>query len=145
MGENALRDFFIIILNNNYEGQVTGETFNYKGKTDILIRAEVKNAFIAECKIWRGPKSLTSSIDQVLRYSSWRDTKTAVLMFCKNREFSDILEKIDGTVKSHSNYKREYNLKKRFLNIETVFSYIFHQSVDKNRELLLTVMCFNIS
>ncbi|MBI3684466.1 MAG: hypothetical protein HY235_29170 [Acidobacteria bacterium] len=58
MGEEDLRTHFLVQLNAQYEGQATGETFNYQGKTDILIRAEGRNAFIAECKFWRGEKAL---------------------------------------------------------------------------------------
>ena len=50
MGEEDLRQHFLVQLNGQYEGQATGETFNCEGKTDILIRAEGKNIFIAECK-----------------------------------------------------------------------------------------------
>jgi len=75
MGEEDLRTHFLVQLNGQYEGQATGETFNYEGKTDILIRVDGKNVFIAECKFWRGPKALKSTIDQLLGYLSWRDTK----------------------------------------------------------------------
>ena len=40
MGEEDLRQHFLMQLNGQYEGQATGETFNYGGKTDILVRAE---------------------------------------------------------------------------------------------------------
>ena len=38
MGEEDLRTHFLIQLNGQYEGHATAETFNYEGKTDILIR-----------------------------------------------------------------------------------------------------------
>jgi hypothetical protein len=81
MGEEDLRTHFLVQLNGRYEGQATGETFNYTGKTDILIRISGKNIFIAECKIWHGQKALKSTIDQLLDYLSWRDTKVAILVF----------------------------------------------------------------
>ena len=58
MGEESLRIHFLVGLNGHYEGQATGETFNGAGKTDILIRVDGKNIFIAECKFWGGPKVL---------------------------------------------------------------------------------------
>ncbi len=70
MAEESLRSHFLVQLNGHYEGQATGETFNYEGKTDILIRSEGKNIFIAECKYWAGPQKLTDAIDQLLGYSS---------------------------------------------------------------------------
>ena len=52
--EEELRWLFLVPLNGLYEGQATGETFNFDGKTDILIRVNGKNIFIAECAIWNG-------------------------------------------------------------------------------------------
>ena len=48
--EEALRDHLLLYLEPRFEGSATGETFNSTGKTDILIRHENSNAFIAECK-----------------------------------------------------------------------------------------------
>jgi hypothetical protein len=142
--EEEIRDFFIIILNSHYEGQATGETFNFRGKTDILIRYEDRNAFVAECKIWRGEKSLSSTIDQLLRYTNWRDTKTAILLFNENENLTRVLEEIGRVAESHEFYKRKHELKNKKLCNETIFSYIFHQPNDVNRELFLTIMVFDI-
>ncbi len=57
MKEEDLRQHFLVQLNGQYEGQATGETFNYDGKTDILIRIDGRNIFIAECKYWGGPSA----------------------------------------------------------------------------------------
>ena len=70
MDEESLRWQFLVPLNSHYEGMATGETFNYTGKTDILIRYEGKNVFIAECKIWRGAEAFVETIDQLLGYTS---------------------------------------------------------------------------
>ena len=75
MKEEDLRQHFLVQLNGQYEGQASGETFNFEGKTDILIRHEGKNIFIAECKFWRGPSTVADTLDQLLSYLSWRDTK----------------------------------------------------------------------
>ncbi len=139
MKEEDLRQHFLVQLNGQYEGQATGETFNYEGKTDILIRVENKNVFIAECKFWRGEKKLLKAIDQLLGYLSWRDTKTALLIFNQTKGFSEILEKIQFVVKSHHCYKKDLGMKD-----ETIFRYLFHQPSDRNREFILTIMAFNV-
>jgi len=139
MDEESLRWQFLVPLNSHYEGLATGETFNCTGKTDILIRYEGKNVFIAECKIWHGQKSLSEAIDQLLGYASWRDTKTAVILFNKNQNFSAVLSQIQEAVKGHSCFKRELGK-----HGETSFRYVFHQPSDEARELLLTVMAFNV-
>jgi hypothetical protein len=139
MGEEDLRSHFLVQLNGQYEGQATGETFNFSGKTDILIRINGKNIFIAECKFWKGPKALTNAIGQLLSYASWRDTKTSILVFNRNKNFSAVLEKIPGVVKSHPCFKREIDGKD-----ETIFRYLFHQPNDPSRELLLTILAFDV-
>lgn len=45
--EESLRDHLILILTPHFEGSVTGETFNKSGKTDILLRYENTNIFVA--------------------------------------------------------------------------------------------------
>lgn len=137
--EEALRSHFLVQLNGHYQGQATGETFNYEGKTDILIRSEGRNIFIAECKFWSGPKKLAETIDQLLGYSSWRDTKTAVVVFNRNRDFSKVLATIPGAVRAHPQYKKDLPGSN-----ETVFRYLFANRDDRNRELHLTVMAFDV-
>lgn len=139
MREEDLRTHFLVQLNGQYEGQATGETFNYQGKTDIFVQEKGRNVFVAECKIWRGEKSLVKTLDQILSYLSWRDTKAAILIFNRKISLSAVLEKIAPTVKSHPCFKREQRV-----SDETVFRYVFHQPGDLNREVWLTVMVFNI-
>ena len=50
--KNRYVRIFWFELNGHYEGGASGETFNYEGKTDILIRVQGKNIFIAECEYW---------------------------------------------------------------------------------------------
>jgi hypothetical protein len=139
MDEESLRSHFLVQLNGHYEGQATGETFNYEGKTDILIRAEGKNIFIAECKYWGGPKKLTETLDQLLNYSCWRDTKVAVIIFNRRKNFSSVLDAIPATVEAHQNCKRALGR-----NSETSFRYIFAHRDDPNREMILTVLAFDV-
>ena len=105
MGEEDLRTHFLVQLNGHYEGQATGETFNYEGKTDILVRADGRNIFIAECKFWTGPKGLTKALGQLLGYAAWRDTKAALLVFNRDRNTSTVLEGVAKTVREHLNFK----------------------------------------
>ena len=139
MGEEDLRQHFLAQLNGQYEGQATGETFNYEGKTDILIRAEGKNIFIAECKFWTGPASLSEALDQLLGYTSWRDTKTALLIFNRKATMSTVLQRIPLTVREHANYKTDLNYE-----TESGFRYVFSHRDDPDREFMLTVLAFDI-
>ena len=139
LGEEDLRTNFLLHLNGHYEGQATGETFNYEGKTDILVRAQDKNIFIAECKVWAGSQGFKDAIDQLLGYTSWRDTKTALLVFNRNAAMSTVLNWIPEVARKHPNYKAE-----RDYSSETGFRYIFGHRDDPNRELTLTVLVFDV-
>jgi len=139
MKEEDIRQHFLVQLNGQYEGQATGETFNFQGKTDILIRHEGKNIFIAECKFWEGTKGLKDTINQILNYLSWRDTKTSIFIFNRGRNLSNVLLKIPDIVKNHTNFKRQLEYRP-----ETGFRFILHHKDDKNRELCLTIMVFEV-
>lgn len=139
MGEEDLRTHFLVQLNGHYDGQATGETFNYEGKTDILIRLNGKNIFIGECKYWGGAQKFLETINQLLGYSSWRDTKVAVIIFSKNKDFTNVINVMNETVKQHPNFKRDLGRKS-----ETSFRYVFGHQDDSNRELILTVMAFHV-
>lgn len=139
MKEEDLRQHFLVQLNAQYEGSATGETFNYQGKTDILIRHEGKNAFIAECKFWKGEKAFSETIGQILSYTSWRDTKTSIILFNRGKDFSAVLGKIPDILKAHACFKRDEGKRG-----ETEFRFVLHQPDDVNRELILTVLAFNV-
>jgi hypothetical protein len=108
MREEDLRQHFLVQLNGQYEGQATGETFDFEGKTDILIRAEGRNIFIAECKFWKGPESL---------------------------------QKIPEVFKAHPNFKRQLDY---HTEPETGFRFILHHRDDPDRELIVTVLVFEV-
>jgi len=137
--EEDLRTHFLVQLNGRYEGQASGETFNFAGKTDIIIRDGERNVFIAECKFWNGPKALTEALDQLLSYASWRDTKTATLLFNRGRQLSTVLDKIPLTVSAHPHCRRRVEYKS-----ETGFRFVFEHPDDSGRELTLTVLVFEV-
>ena len=82
---------------------------------------------------------LTETIDQLLGYSSWRDTKVAVLVFNRNKSLSKVLESVQATTSSHSNCKRVIGPQS-----ETSFRYVFSHLNDANREMTVTVMVFDV-
>ncbi len=139
MHEEHLRNHFLVQLNGQYEGGATGETFNFSGKSDILIRYEGKNLFVAECKFWDGQAALDDSIDQLLGYTTWRDTKTALLVFNKDRKLSTVLQAIKKSVPEHRSYNRE-----EAYGGETAFRYIFDHPDDPDREITLTILVFEV-
>ena len=140
MSEEHIRDHILVSLNGVFEGSATGETFNATGKTDILIREPGGNVFVAECKIWKGESALQDAIDQLLGYVTWRDTKTALIVFSKNKEFTNVLTKISQGVPTHPNYKR--TVVKTVAETQT--RYVFSQKNDVNRDVHVSVLAFDI-
>ena len=137
--EEHLRDHLLLILEPNFEGSATGETFNKSGKTDILLRHEGSNVFISELKFWHGQKGFLEAITQLLGYLTWRDSKAAVVMFVKNKNFSSVLETAQQAIKEHENFLgfvREQE--------EGWYHYRFHINDDKNREVKLSLMLFHL-
>jgi len=139
MGEEDLRQHFLVQLNGQFEGAATGETFNVHGKTDILLRSSGKNVFIAECKFWKGSKQYRETIDQLLGYTAWRDTKTAILVFNRGTNMSTVVAAIAEETPTHKNYKRTVKW-----GHESGFRYVFQHTDDPNREFILTVLVFDV-
>lgn len=139
LDEEALRTIFLIPLNGHFEWQATGETFNFSGKTDIIISMNGGNIFIAELKFWVGRQSLIKALDQLLGYITWRDTKTALVMLNRNKNLTALLPQIPDELKTHSNFVREMG--KPF---DTAFRFVFSHKDDKMRELIVTVMVIEV-
>lgn len=100
MNEEALRSVLMAHLNSSYNPLVTGETFRVGGKTDIQISIEEQAAFIAECKMWSGPSAVQKAIEQIDNYLTWRDVKTALIYFVRQKGFISILEHAREALKS---------------------------------------------
>ena len=139
LGEEAIRSHFLVQLNGHYEGLAKGEVFNAAGKTDILIPWKGKNLFIAECKIYKGPEVVTAALDQLLGYLGWRDTKSALLLFSRNKDFTNVLHSVKETARNHTHFLVELPS-----NEETIFRYEFRQKNDLMRKVLLSIVNFNI-
>ncbi len=138
--EALIRDLFLTQLNVHYKGQATGETFNSQGKCDILVRIDDKNIFIAEVKFWDGAQSITKALRQLLtRYATWRDSKIALIILNRRRNFSAVLAQIPAAIDACGNVLRHLDIAG-----ESDFRYVLQHPDDPNKELLLTVMCFEV-
>ncbi len=140
--EEGLRDQFLFVLETRYEGTTaSGETFNRCGKTDILLRyaADSSNLFVAECKFWHGASEFGAAISQLFdRYLTWRDSKAALLMFVRNKDFSSVLNTIEEEAKKHSCFKKAVGKRG-----ESSFSYLFCLPQDINKIVHFEIMAFH--
>ncbi len=137
--EETLRTHFLVPLNSNFRGMASGETFNAAGKTDILIKHQDRILFIAECKFWKGPQSLSDAITQLLSYTTWRETKAAILLFSRKKDFSAVLSHIPEVFTKHPSHVRIAEYTKN-----TGFRFILRSPNDPQRHLTVTLLAFNV-
>jgi hypothetical protein len=106
--EETIRDWLMFNLSTNYEAPdgselfVGGEVENGNGKTDLLVRRQSRNVFIAECKFWHGPKKFDEAIGQLLGYTTWRDTKAAIILFVTNKNATAAIDSAGGRLAAHA-------------------------------------------
>lgn len=136
--EEQMRDHFLMYLEPRFEGSATGETFNKSGKTDILLRYQNSNVFVAECKYWSGEKHYLDTIGQILGYLTWRDSKAAIILFVKNLDFSSVIEAVKTTTPKHKNFVSFDGGKE-----DTWITYKIYLNGDPNRKVFLTILLFH--
>ncbi len=140
MGEEALRWILLVGLNGIYKGQATAETFNGTGKTDVLIRRDDKNVFIAECLMWGGQKKLTEKMDdQLFKYAMWRDSKLALIVFNRGGNFTQVIDTMRQTIKGHGQLIKEMDWKH-----DAGARYLFRRHDDPQRHFVLTALAFDV-
>jgi len=140
--EEGLRDQFLFVLESRYDGTTaTGETFNRGGKTDIILKyaKDGTNLFIAECKIWHGSSEFLKAISQLFdRYLTWRDSKTALIIFVKSKDITMIINTIKTDVKGHEYYASENGSRG-----DSSLSYIFHMPQDREKKVYFEIILFH--
>ncbi len=107
LDEESLRDIFLMGINSHYAGLATGETFNRGGKTDILLRYENRNLFVAECKFWKGQSVYTDAIGQLLGNLTARDTHAALLVFSNRTNINTVRDRVGTATDHHDQYVTE--------------------------------------
>ncbi len=88
MDEEELRDLLVGMMNANYPGSTTCETFYKLGKTDISLRVDSGHVLICECKFWSGAKAYKDAVDQLFNYLTWRQNYGVLIHFCKLKDMT---------------------------------------------------------
>ena len=138
MNEEDLRNTILASLNATYKGDATGETFRNGGKTDICIERDNRAAFVAECKMWKGQKEIEPAIQQLDGYLTWRDCKTALIIFVKNKDFLHTLETAE---KALGSIKQMRTVLKKDKN---EFECIYLSESNPGQQIRIRVMLFNL-
>jgi hypothetical protein len=98
-----------------------------------------RNVFVAECKFWRGPKSFTEAVDQLLGYLSWRDSKSALLIFNPTKDSTAVRAKMHEAMVARTEYR------KTVIHDSSGDSrYVFVKASDPGREILINTMLFDV-
>jgi hypothetical protein len=140
MEEESLRTILLVGLNGVFKGDATGETFNGDGKSDILIRVADLNIFIAECLFWDGPEKFRKKLtDQLFRYSTWRDSKLAAIVFNRKKGFSAVVQKIKEVVMGLEDRVAEMPYA-----ISTGCRHRFRRADDPQKHFILTCLAFEV-
>lgn len=137
MGEEVLRELVLVVLNNQF-GPSAGELFSRIGKTDIAILADEGPVFIAECKVWHGSTKFAEGVQQLLDYLVWRDTKAAMVLFVKNKNVTDAVEKAIGVLDGHERRKR------RAPDVGGHPCFVLHHDGDDRREIDIALVVIPI-
>jgi len=74
-----------------------------------------------------------------LGYVSWRDTKTALLIFNRAKNLSGVAGQVPGVVHAHPDLVRDLGK-----TGETEWRFSLHHRDDPERQLLLTVLLFEV-
>lgn len=136
--EETIREHFLTQLSSSFTSfSSTGESFNHKGKTDIMIKHGNDVLFVAECKIWKGAKMLNEAINQLLGYLTWRDSKTALLIFNKDTAIQTVIQSIQESIPNHSNFVKQIGQRDKGW-----YDYSFHLT-DLSDEIKMAVMVFD--
>ncbi len=106
--EEDFRNTLLVSLNSIFRGKATGETFSKKGKTDIYLIIDNGNILIFECKIWGGKSRYAKTINQLLKYLTWRNNFGIIVTFVRRRDFSKVIEAIEDIVINHQSFKTNF-------------------------------------
>jgi hypothetical protein len=108
--EEDLRNMLLAALNGTYQGSAAGETFRKNGKTDICIECENRAAFVAECKMWTGQGEISEALKQLDSYLAWRDCKTSLVYFVRNKNFFAVLETVKKALSANPSIRQSNEL-----------------------------------
>jgi hypothetical protein len=135
--EEDIRDYLLTVLSSHFEN-ATGETFNVRGKTDIYVRDSATLILIGECKYWSGRSDFLKTIDQVLSYLTWRDSRAAIFMFVRNKNLGPVLDEIKAAAPQHRCcVATEPEM------TEGWYPFTFHMAEDSTRSVRLAIQCFH--
>ena len=138
MHEEDFRNTLLAALNGMYQGGAMGEAFRNKGKTDICIEKDNRAAFVAECKMWTGQGAVEDAVNQLDSYLTWRDCKTALIYFVRNKDFMRVLSTVQQALQVISSMRQVK------VSDKNEFDCCFISAANPGQLINIRVMLFNL-
>lgn len=138
LNEEDLRSILLASLNGLYQGSAVGEAFRNHGKTDICIEKDSRAAFVAECKIWNGKSTVPKALEQLDSYLTWRDCKTALIYFVRNKDFLGVINSMKSTLLSIDFIKQVKEIERN------EFDCIMLSKSNAGQQVKVRVMLYNL-
>ena len=93
-----------------------------------------------ECKLWKGDQQITEAVNQLLGYLTWRDCKTALVVFNKDvAGFAQLQEKMPKFLKA---IQTSFEVQGHSYPDE--WQKVFRSSDDPDRMVTIHVFLFNL-
>jgi len=130
---------YLVQLNGQYQGKATGETFNNHGKTDILIRHENENVFVDRMQILGGLRKLekdASTSSSAIRHGE--TPRLLFIIFSRRQDFTSIISEAQRAMRTISTTNPGRPRKAK------AASDSLHSSQDKQRDIIVTLMLFDM-
>lgn len=133
LDEEEIRDQIVNALNLKLKtATATGETFNVRGKTDIIIVDNKVIYFVAECKIWKGISKFDDAIDQLMSYVSEDVCYSSIIVFNKTKK------KINELVTEKMKERKE------FCEVVKENRFLFTHPKNNNLKLEISTIIFDV-
>jgi len=101
--------------------------------------------FIAECKFWKGEKGVNDTIEQLMKYITWRDTKTAILIFNRTVDITTLYKKLPKIIENHPDFIKYFELNEEHLkNQKGILPCKFKHPRSDKIEFYLTFLIFDV-
>ena len=93
----------------------------------------------AKTEFWRGPKSFSDAIDQLLSYLTWRDSKCALLIFNRAKDSSTVRQKMHEIMEDRPEHRKTVKHQP-----DGDSRYVLVKESDPGREITVTTQLYDM-
>ena len=71
---------------------------------NVPKEGQLTPSLVSECKFYGGEKLYLKTLDQLLGYLSWRHNYGIIISFCKQKNFTKVIEDAENIITTHPSY-----------------------------------------